>query len=1018
MAAQKNDVRTLVFYDPSMPHTCDLALVSELVPEPFEAVTSAHLARKLTEGYYTLVSLHGPYFPKSAWPAILHFLEGGGNCAILGGMPFSRPVTAAGTVEPEQDSYTRQLFLGPIFPIVTKEEVTLQAAEGAELLKSCALSIPPQPLGMFWSCYPKLTQVSDHPEDLGSAGPLDTLLVPLVYAVANGRKVATPAFLLEQRSGRFKGGRWLILAWQPASDEVWRANAQAIRNMIALASEGVITCDVRPVLACYQSGERPTLRVAVRSAYDLHVDIACYAPDSDSILQQQTLHFPASPVLQEERISLPIQQQPGLYRVVSSYYTQEGQQLTQETGVWLWDNALVQATRGKRLTAGRDYFYQSDTLFPLFGTTYMDSVVQRKFLHLPNPARWERDIVEMKEAGINTLRTGLWSAWREFVPLAGMANEAFLRALDAFVMTVCKHDMQLIFNFFAFYPPLFEGENPWLDPRSVEAQQDFVALVAHRYALVELLSWDLINEPSFGDPTKIFAQRPIPNYDRFELRAFQEWLKKRTTLEELQLRWRKTPAELPSWEHVHPPATSDYGTHVRDNNMHYMFQVADYTHFSQDMFRQWAARMYQAIRAAGSQTLVGVGQDEAGVRLAPQFYADAVDYTTTHPWWNNDALLWDMLLDKTPHKPNIIQETGVMLVRDVDGRPWRSEQANADLLERKLITGLAARGAGLIQWLWHTNSYMTSDNENSIGLVRTDGSEKPELGVMRAFGRLMQVLNTSIVEPEQLPAVWVVVPYGQWFVRPELAIEATQQAVRALGYHLGIVPQLVGEQRLQQALTSLGTAPRALILPSVQMLEAETWKTLQKYVFEGGTLLVSGVITHSSYNLSHAPMLTEMGETERVEPVSRYERLEMSPGQHVSLLYDGEKIGYLKKANNSVHVYRHGSGSIVWSGLPLECCSDTSTIAMFYQRYLGQQALIQAVKERAEQAFSGQPLLIVERQLSNGGSMIVCVSELGYAREVTLENGLRVEVAANRAGAIVLQGKSVVHVFGGVVVRA
>ena len=87
-----------------------------------------------------------------------------------------------------------------------------------------------------------------------------------------------------------------------------------------------------------------------------------------------------------------------------------------------------------------------------------------------------------------------------------------------------------------------------------------------------------------------------------------------------------------------------------------------------------------------------------------------------------------MLLDKTLGVPNLIQETGIMLVRDVDERPWRSEEENAHLLERKLITGLVAGGAGLIQWLWHTNSYMTSDNENSIGLVRTDGSAKPESG--------------------------------------------------------------------------------------------------------------------------------------------------------------------------------------------------------------------------------------------------------------------------------------------------
>src|SRR6266702_2321483 len=158
-----------------------------------------------------------------------------------------------------------------------------------------------------------------------------------------------------------------------------------------------------------------------------------------------------------------------------------------------------------------------------------------------------------------------------------------------------------------------------------------------------------------------------------------------------------------------------------------MLKVADYTRFSQDMFNNWASQMYEAIRAAGSQTLIGVGQDEAGARIAPQYYASVVDYTTTHPWWNIDELLWDMLLDKSPATPTLIQETGVMLGRDIDMRSWRSEQESACLLERKLITGLIARSAGVIQWLWHTNSYMTSENENSIGLLRSDGSAKPEM---------------------------------------------------------------------------------------------------------------------------------------------------------------------------------------------------------------------------------------------------------------------------------------------------
>jgi hypothetical protein len=590
------------------------------------------------------------------------------------------------------------------------------------------------------------------------------------------------------------------------------------------------------------------------------------------------------------------------------------------------------------------------------------------------------------------------------MPTAGVANEAMLRALDAFVMTACAHDIQLIFTFFAFYPPLFEGENPWLDPRSLQAQQDLIAVLARRYASIELVSWDLINEPSFGDPARIFARRPIPHYDRYEVAAFQKWLAGRYSLSELQLRWRQTPVDLPNWEQVKPPEERDYNSQVSDTTTHTMLKAADYTLFSQDMFNKWATRMYATIRACGSQTLIGVGQDEAGARIAPQFYTSSVDYTTTHPWWNNDALLWDMLLDKTPYKPNLIQETGVMLVRDVDGHPWRSEQENANLLERKLITGLAARGAGLVQWLWHTNSYMTSDNENSIGLVRADGSAKPELAVMKAFGQLMQALSTQIIETKDVPAVWVVIPYSQWFVRPELAIEATQQAVRILGYNLGIVPQLIGEYQLN-ALAAAEQPPHTIIVPAIQMFDETAWRILQRFVHKGGTLLVSGVISHSPHNLPFDPMLTDIQQAElRPQTVCRYEELAIAPGEKQHLVFGGDKTGYVRKAHNRLKTYRHGAGTIVWSGLPLELSSTFQATHHVYQ---------QVLKLREQRSCVNSPLLVTRQPLKDG-VLVLVVSEIGGTQRIMLDEGVQIEVAPNRAGAVIMTGNQVMRSFGGI----
>ena len=65
----------------------------------------------------------------------------------------------------------------------------------------------------------------------------------------------------------------------------------------------------------------------------------------------------------------------------------------------------------------------------------MASDVHRQFLFEPNPFVWDQDFRAMKAAGVNLVRTGIWTGWKKFMPEAGKVNEAALRALDAFLLT-------------------------------------------------------------------------------------------------------------------------------------------------------------------------------------------------------------------------------------------------------------------------------------------------------------------------------------------------------------------------------------------------------------------------------------------------------------------------------------------------------------------------------------------------------------------------------------------------------
>lgn len=1002
--------KILVFNEQLYPLACSTETISKLLPTAYDLAEASNLAHKLADGYSTLVSFQGPYFPKQAWPAILRFLERGGNLAIFGGVPFSRPVAENGLVEPEQQAYTRKLYLGPFFSVDLAEtaEVKLVGADAAVAFDNWSLALVAQKQGYFWSFDPKLTQISDHPAELGSAGSLDTALIPLIFATTsdgagNLTKIATPAFLLDQREGSFRGGRWLISAWQPTNPaQTWLENSFMVQTLLRLTFEGCNSLEVQPLLASLQAeaNEATSLVIKANTRLNLMARLTLFSPQQAR--QTFEVEFAPSNFPQEKRLPLPAQTEPGLYRVETIYQASEGSALRQTTGFWVWDAQLVAQTAGKRLTAGRDYFYQAGQPFLVYGTTYMDSVVQRRFLQLPNPARWDTDFAEMKAAGVNLIRTGIWTAWRQFVPLPGEFNETALRALDAFVMTACKHNIQLIFTFFSFSPPLFEGTNPWLDPRSLRGQQEFVSAIVRRYAGIELVFWDLINEPSFGDPARIFAQRPIPNYDHFELDAFREWLQARYSLAELQQRWQLTPAEFADWTQLSLPEANDYVTDVRNNNPRKLPKAADYTLFSQEKFNQWAALMAHTIEAAGSQTLVGVGQDEAGVRIAPQFYAESMAYTTTHPWWNTDMLLWDMLSDKTPFKPNLLQETGVMLVTDdLTGSPWRTPQENANLLERKLLTGLAARGAGLVQWLWHTNPYMTSDNENSIGLVRADGSAKPELAAFKEFGRLVENIARQIKETAKLPEVWLITPYSQYALRPELGSEATQRAVRTLGYDLGIIPQVVGEFQLAQTVQA-GQIPTLVIVPGLQFLSREAWEALQSLARQGATVVINGVIRPEV--LYQFPGFEPAQADFTLRPVSRYEQLTDLNGQTHQLVFDGEKMGYLKKAHNQCRIYPLGQGRLIWCGLPLELAASSAAVRSLYRQFLGQPS----------QAQSEDNPFFVSRHALKAGELVIIVSESASSQKVNLSDDLALEVAPNRAGAVVLLTGQPAKLFGGV----
>jgi hypothetical protein len=429
----------------------------------------------------------------------------------------------------------------------------------------------------------------------------------------------------------------------------------------------------------------------------------------------------------------------------------------------------------------------------------------------------------MKRTGVNVVRTGIWTGWKALMPRPGEFREDALRALDAFLLTARRHDIPVIFTFFAVLPETWGGENAYLDPKAVAAQNAFVTAIASRYRTMNDLLWDLINEPSFCNPDHLWSCRP--NHDRFEREAWSAWLAER-----YPAATDREGLDLPALDDFKPGSGADR-------------RVLEYRLFAQATFPRWVRAMTEAVRANGSpRQLITVGQDEAGTNDSPNnlFLSSSVDFTSVHNWWLNDALVWDGVMTRVSGKMNLVEETGVMFSGRPAGIEPRWEAYARDLLERKMALSVG-QSAGFVEWVWNSNCYMASDNEAAIGLLRADGTAKPELEPFRGIAAFAAAASRHLVGREAEP-VLMVVPHSNMFSTRNAATDATKRAVRALAYGCRVGVSAVSEY----ALTPEMMAPKVVVVPEVSELRPEAMEALTRWT-RGGTALLMGPVDADRY---------------------------------------------------------------------------------------------------------------------------------------------------------------------------
>ncbi len=865
-----------------------------------------------------LITPYGSAFPKRIWNALLKYLRAGGNWLNIGGVPLSRPIVRDGSrwlVEPAQNTFHKRLGITHSFPVNTS---TYKAAQSG------------YKTDQIFELYVRLSSTSNEPDEAGSDGPHEGVVEPLASIVnGDGRSVAAPAIQIDRLLGEFAGGRWVFANFKGEIE------AKTITFLAERAARGATRFEVKSDFASYKPGETPTLSIQLRRPkgnFAKLTDCLVEVRDSaDNVVSR--LNFPLTIENEKATASVKLPDAtnlaPGFYKIqartdLNSYVH------THTNGFWIYDEALL--ARGKPLTVDKHFFYREGRVFPVTGTTYMASDKHRRYLFEPNPLVWDNDFRAMNAAGVNMIRTGIWTGWKKYMPEPGKVDEAVLRAFDAFLLTAHKYDIPVIFTFFAFLPETWGGENAYLDPRSVKAQQQFISAFTERCRRVDDVLWDFINEPSFCSPKYLWNCRP--NYDTHEQAAWKQWLKDRypaandeERLSRLQEFWRSSDESLDL------PKLQDFeSVNLIDDRL--PLKTLDYRLFAQDMFIRWVRQVTLAIRSNGNtKQLITVGQDEGGLADSPniQFFAKEIDFGSLHNWWNNDDLLWDSVLGKAPSKLNLMEETGVMFYEKADGgAPWRSEQDVSNLLERKMALSFAADGAGFIEWIWNTNPYMNSTNEVGIGFHRVDGSAKPELEPFLRIAKFMAqhgaLLKDRVSEP-----VAMVIPHSQMFSPRSFAQEATRRAVRAMYYHCGVPVQAVSEYTL----TEYAGQARLIVVPSPRVLTQKCWETLVAEATRGATVAISGPF----YEDEHWLPVREFAQTYiTVGPVGQSESINIGGRQH-QVRYESEKMQRLEKvvfARDVPLIHNVGSGAVIWSHLPLELGDSMTALAEFYRQALSQ----------------------------------------------------------------------------------
>jgi len=946
-----------------------------------------------------LVLPYGSAFPVEAWPVIRQHIRSGGNVLTIGGRPYSVPVRRGSSgfeVASPTNAYARELGIWHSYEAPRRAAARFVWDEDLAFLPA----IDVRARRVFVTA------------TLRGAG----LFRGLGYLEAeDGTQTAAPVTRADRldEDGVPGGGRGVFLSFDPEPGYWGSSDGKRLLRVAAdHAARGAARLWLEMVSATLAPGEPPQVvahlqrgprAVARAPKGEVRVELV----DGRKVRASRVVSCSGGEC--RETVAFAGALPPGLYTVRAAYL--EGRETVEEyrTGFWSRDLRLLRG--GPRLETDGDTFRLGGRPYLPMGVNYFSTdVFPTSFFVGGNPGgnayRWDGDFAEMERLGITFVRTGTWLNQLDYQDkVTGGAEERYLRALEAFLHSAARHRMQVQFTFFAFNPQavrqatgrpmLGPGQNAYLDPVSIRAERRYVQSIVSAFKDVPFLTWDLINEPNFADPGRLWSGNR-PNGDPVELAAWRQWLRERYgTAEILAEAWGTTPEALGGDELGGVPIPGEDALDPRREGSIERMRAFDFNLFAQEGFVSWVRQLVDAVRQAGGRQLVAVGQDEGGIsnRLLSQFLVDGgAAFTSSHPWWYDDALLWGSWAAKRADRPLLIGETGMQPVWNVDGT-WRYDEVSASaLVERKLALGLAAGGSGSLHWDWARGDV--------FGLKRSDGSAKVWLDALSGLARFATQAGPHAARRHP-PDVAVVLPQSlQLSAMNGYAVGAQQACLRTLYHDARSAAYAVGEYQL-----GLLGEPRLILLPSPWVVSEAAWQTLLDKVRAGAVLAVTGPLDRDEH-FRPVDRLSSLGLAGETVPLLSREVLLRGNDQEVALTFSGDKTTFLERARLGGDPYvverPLGTGKVLYCPWPLELNDNRHAIARFYGLALA-AAGVQPLYQTHEADLG---ILICPTRVA-AGTLYVLTSESAEARtvewrDVASDAHLRVRLGAGRAAAALI----------------